>query len=77
MTDTDTNVREWPLPKPKLGKFEFHNSAGLRYEAEEMRRCIKKGLLECPVVTHEQSLIIARIEDEIRRQLGVKFAEDD
>lgn len=77
MTDFDGNMKEWPLPKHRLGKFEFRNSAGLSYEAEEMRRCINGGLLECPIVTHEESLIIARIEDEIRRQIGVKFAEDD
>jgi dihydrodiol dehydrogenase / D-xylose 1-dehydrogenase (NADP) len=77
LTDIDTNMKEWPLPKPKRGSFNFHNSAGLRYEAEEMRRCIKAGLLECSVVTHEESLIIARIQDEVRRQLGVKFPEDD
>lgn len=56
--------------------FEYHNSAGLRYEAEEMRKCISAGLVECDVVTHRDSLGIARIQDEIRRQIGVKFAED-
>jgi dihydrodiol dehydrogenase / D-xylose 1-dehydrogenase (NADP) len=77
LTDIDQNLKEWPLPKEKIGKFEFHNSAGLRYEAEEMRRCINEGLFECPIVTQQESLIIARIEDEVRRQIGVKFAEDD
>ena len=77
MTDIDQNLKEWTLPSPKLGSFEYQNSAGLGYEAEEMRRCINDGLLECPVVTHQESLIIARIQDEIRRQIGVKFPEDD
>lgn len=76
LTDIDANLKEWPLPKPKDGSFFFHNSAGLRYEAEEIRRCINEGLTECSVVTHEESLIIARIQDEIRRQIGVKFPED-
>jgi dihydrodiol dehydrogenase / D-xylose 1-dehydrogenase (NADP) len=70
-------MKEWKLPKHKLGKFNFHNSAGLRYEAEEMRKCISAGLLECEVVTHQESLTIARIQDEIRRQIGVKFPEDE
>lgn len=77
MTDIDSNLKEWPLPKTNhAGKYVFHNSAGLRYEAEEMRRCINEGLVECPTVTHEESLIIARIEDEIRRQIGVQFPQD-
>jgi dihydrodiol dehydrogenase / D-xylose 1-dehydrogenase (NADP) len=69
-------MKEWKLPKQRLGKFNFHNSAGLRYEAEYMRKCINEGLLECDVVTHEESLIIARIQDEIRRQIGVTFSVD-
>jgi len=77
LTDIDQNMKEWPLPKAKGGKFFFNNSAGLRYQAEETRRCIKEGLTESPTVTHEESLIIARIEDEIRRQIGAKFPEDD
>ncbi|CRK86429.1 CLUMA_CG000053, isoform A [Clunio marinus] len=66
LTDIDTNVKEWPLPKPKIGEFIFTNSAGLRYEAEEIRNCINNGLLECPIVSHDESLLIAHIEDEIR-----------
>lgn len=70
-------MKEWPLPKAKTGNFLFKNGAGLRYEAEEVRRCIKEGLTESATVTHGESLIIARIEDEIRRQIGTKFPEDD
>lgn len=77
MTDIDGSVKTWPLPEPTVGKFVFNNSAGLRYEAEEMRRCINEGLLECPTVPHMESLTIARIQDEIRRQIGVKFPADD
>lgn len=58
LTDIDQNIKEWPLPKHTKGDFFFKNSTGLRYEAEEMRRCINEGLLESPDVTHEDSLII-------------------
>jgi dihydrodiol dehydrogenase / D-xylose 1-dehydrogenase (NADP) len=76
LNDIDSNIKEWPLPKATLGKFEFINSAGLSYEAEEFRRCINEGLLECPAVTHEESLRIARIQDEVRRQIGMRFDVD-
>lgn len=33
---------EFPLPEPGL-PLNFENSTGLRYEAEEVRRCILKG----------------------------------
>lgn len=42
-----------------------------------MRKCIRAGKKECDNITHSESLLIARIEDEIRRQIGVKFNEDD
>lgn len=66
----------WPLPDGKH-KFNHHNSAGLRYEAEEVRRCIKAGRLQCEEVSHDESLIIARIEDEIRKQIGVVYPADE
>jgi dihydrodiol dehydrogenase / D-xylose 1-dehydrogenase (NADP) len=34
------------------------------------------GLLESPKVSHEESLILAQLEDEIRKQLGVKYDQD-
>lgn len=55
----------------------YYNSTGLSYQAEEARRCISQGLLESPLVSHEDSLLIARIEDELRRQIGVKYPQDD
>lgn len=50
---------------------------GLRYEAEVVRECIRAGKTEIDWMTHNESLMIARIEDEIRRQVGVKFEADD
>lgn len=76
LTDVDGKLKEWPLPQPKLGSFVYNNSCGLRYEAEETRRCIKQRLLECPSVPHKESLLIARIQDEVRKQIGFEFPED-
>lgn len=72
----DGTEKTWPLPQAKL-EFNFINSAGLSYEAEETRKCIRAGKKESELVTHNESLIIARIEDEIRKQIGVKYPEDD
>jgi dihydrodiol dehydrogenase / D-xylose 1-dehydrogenase (NADP) len=69
-------VKEFPLPKSK-NPIKFINSQGLRYEAEETRRCIRAGLLESDSVTHAESVLIAEIEDELRRQVGVHYPEDD
>lgn len=76
MIDADGSEKIWPLPK---GKYDFNstNGAGLRYEAEEARKCIRTDKKESQHITHNESLLIARIEDEIRKQIGVKYPEDD
>ncbi|XP_029177596.1 trans-1,2-dihydrobenzene-1,2-diol dehydrogenase-like [Nylanderia fulva] len=58
------------------GEFNFINSAGLSYEAAEARSCILKGLIESPKISHDTSLLLARLEDELRRQLGVVYPAD-
>ncbi|XP_068151145.1 trans-1,2-dihydrobenzene-1,2-diol dehydrogenase [Drosophila tropicalis] len=67
-----SSPESWPLPK---AKFDFHytNSCGLRYEAEEVRKCIEKRLLESPKFTHAASLELIAISEKLRRQIGVTF----
>ena len=58
----------FPLPseiKPLNDKFNFVNSEGLSYEAAEMNRCLRDGLLESPSFTSSQCLDIMRIITEI------------
>ena len=64
-----------PLPEGDH-KYNFINSSGLLYEADEVRNCILKGTLESPKVSHETSLLVAQLEDEIRKQIGVVYPED-
>lgn len=70
-----SGVFESTLPDAKH-KFNYINSAGLRYEAAEVRACLKANKRESQKVTHAESLLIAEIEDELRRQIGVVYAVD-
>lgn len=74
--DIDGTEKTWPLPEAKH-EFNFMNSCGLRYEAEEVRKCIRGKLIQSEWVSHNESLIIANIEDEIRKQIGVHYPADD
>jgi len=56
--------------------FNFTNGVGMHYEAAEVRRCLKEGVKESPLMTHEDSISLAVLEDEIRRQLGVHYPQD-
>lgn len=66
---------QYPLPEPYL-PLNFINSTGMRYEAEEVRQCLLKGLKESSVMSHADSLLLAEVEDEIRRQVGVVYSQD-
>lgn len=46
---------------------------GLGYEAEEVMRCLRDGLLESPLIPHADTLSIMRTMDAIRAQIGVTY----
>lgn len=73
--DVDGSKKTWELPR---GRYDFmlKNSSGLRFEAEETRLCINAGLIESTTVPHSESIRLARVEDKLRKLVGVKFDED-
>ncbi|XP_028299058.1 dihydrodiol dehydrogenase, tandem duplicate 1 [Gouania willdenowi] len=71
----NNNRMEYPLPEPCL-PLNFTNSTGLRYEAEEVRQCLLKGMKESPVMSLQDSVLLTEIMDEIRKQVGVVFSQD-
>ncbi|ENN79502.1 trans-1,2-dihydrobenzene-1,2-diol dehydrogenase [Dendroctonus ponderosae] len=68
-------VRKMPL-LDNQGPFNYQNSAGLAYEAAEVRRSILAGEIESPQMTHKESIQLAGWMDLIRKELGVKFRCD-
>jgi len=61
---------------PTAEPCNFWNSSGLRYEAIEVRKCIKAGKIESDVMSHKDSILLATITDDIRRQIGAKYDVD-
>ena len=49
---------------------------GLRFQVEEVHRCLAEGATESPVVPLDETVAIARILDEIRSQVGVVYPAD-
>ncbi|XP_039759815.1 trans-1,2-dihydrobenzene-1,2-diol dehydrogenase-like [Pararge aegeria] len=58
-------------------EYNFQNSAGLVYEAIEVSNCIRNGLSESTRMTHKDSLILSKLMDEVRKQVGVHLDVDD
>jgi len=75
MVELPSGTVKTSLPKLKH-EINFINSAGLCYEAAEARDCILKGLTESPKMSHDTSLLLAKLEDELRKQLGVVYPQD-
>jgi predicted dehydrogenase len=48
----------------------------MAHEAVEFQRCLAEGLLESPLVPHAQTLTIMRQMDDLRAQVGVRYADD-
>ncbi|XP_065345739.1 trans-1,2-dihydrobenzene-1,2-diol dehydrogenase-like [Cloeon dipterum] len=73
--ESPSGVLDVELPTA-TNKFNFTNSVQLRHQAQEVRRCILAGELESKVMSHQDSLAIAALEDQLRRILGVQYAAD-
>ncbi|XP_058851624.1 trans-1,2-dihydrobenzene-1,2-diol dehydrogenase-like [Acipenser ruthenus] len=69
------NETQFPLPEP-YQPLNFPNSTGLRYEAQEVRRCLLAGLKQSPRMMLEDTALLTSIRDEARRQVGVVYCQD-
>ncbi|XP_018600746.2 trans-1,2-dihydrobenzene-1,2-diol dehydrogenase-like [Scleropages formosus] len=65
----------YPLPEPCL-PLNFAHGTGMRYEAEEVRQCLLKGLRESSRMPLADSFLLAELMDEARRQVGVVYSQD-
>ncbi|MBN1304085.1 MAG: Gfo/Idh/MocA family oxidoreductase [Anaerolineales bacterium] len=50
-----------------------HRASGFEYETEEAMRCIRQGLMESPLVSHEFTYSIMELMDGIRSEIGLKY----
>jgi predicted dehydrogenase len=46
---------------------------GYHFEAAEVQRCVREGLLESPLIPHAETLAVMRTLDEARDQIGVTY----
>ena len=52
---------------------ETHPGTGRQFQAMEVERCIREGLLESPLLPVDETIAIMRIMDQIRNQICVKY----
>ena len=49
---------------------------GLREQAVEFARCVRSGLIESPLIPHNESVSVMNSMDEIRRQVGLHYPNE-
>lgn len=61
-----TEEKEEEITRPE-------DETGFEYEILEAQRCVREGKIESPLMTHQNSLDIMRMADEIRSQIGLSY----
>jgi predicted dehydrogenase len=56
---------------------EPYTAGGFNYETNHFCELLREGRRESPVITHELSLGMARLLDEARKELGVRFPTEE
>jgi len=70
--DRQVRIEDYPLPEPPTPyPYNYPNSEGLIYQAEEIDRCVSEGLTESPLMPLEDTLTIAEIMDTVCKQHGL------
>lgn len=64
------------LDKGKLIKVKKEKGIGYWHEAKHVTDCLRKGLIESPVMTHADTLQLMQTLDEIRKIAGIKYDMD-
>ena len=50
---------------------------GYQYEARHVCECLRKGLTESPVMTHDNTLELMAVLDTIRNKAGIRYNVDE
>ena len=48
-------------------------ATGMEYEIEAAQQCIRRGLTECPTISHDNTLETMQLMDALRRDMGLSY----
>ena len=68
--------KDFPVPAGAKHSFNFNNSANMSYESKHVRDCLLAGKTESPLVSLDETLTMASIMEQVRKQIGVVYNQD-
>jgi len=72
-----TETLDFPLPPTREGhRWNFQNSMGMHYEGLHVQKMLLEGRTESTTISLDESLVIMKTMDEVRRQLGVVYSTE-
>lgn len=60
-----------------IGPIHRESGAGYQFEARHVCECLRKNLLESPVMRHEDTLLLMETLDRIRATCGIYYDADE
>ena len=55
---------------------EKESGWGYQYQIRHVQECLRKGLTESPVMTHQDTLELMEVLDAIRKKAGIRYPAD-
>lgn len=74
---TLTSFKSDGVSSPPLSVVRKFRATGLEYEIEAAQRCIQLGLIECPEISHRNTLDTMKVMDALRNDLGLIYEFED
>lgn len=53
------------------------SGSGYQFEARHVNECLRKGLIESPVMSHADSILLMETLDRLREQCGIQYPADN
>jgi predicted dehydrogenase len=73
LTLADGRTERFETPSDVVQELAQGRAKGMRFEAAEMARCLRAGLLESPLMPLDETVSIIGTLDEVRDQIGLSY----
>jgi predicted dehydrogenase len=74
---TLTPFKSDSVSSPPVSAVRNFRATGLEYQIESAQRCIQSGLIECPEISHANTLDTMKVMDALRNDLGLIYEFED